>query len=80
MASFLRVVAFAVDTTFTIMKRAREEEDVDDRPAKVQRFSKLDRLSRLSEELLVRILTFIPVPSLLVCQRYNTHPIFVRIC
>ncbi|KAF1835248.1 hypothetical protein BDW02DRAFT_548708 [Decorospora gaudefroyi] len=53
------------------MKRAHEEAEDGAPPAKVQRFSKPDRLSKLSEELLVRILSFIPVPSLLVCQRIS---------
>jgi hypothetical protein len=64
------VSAFAADTTIIIMKRAYEAEEDGERPAKIQRFLKPDRLSRLSEELLVRVLSFIPVPSLLVCQRY----------
>ena len=52
------------------MKRARE--DCDGEPStKVRRVIKLDRLSKLSDELLVRILSFVPVDSLLVCQRYN---------
>lgn len=56
-------------TKVATMKRSREEESHDEHPAKVRRLSRPDRLSRLSDELLVRILSFVPVPSLLVCQR-----------
>lgn len=52
------------------MKRAHDGDDDNEPPTKVQRLLHPDRLSRLSEELLVRVLSFIPVPSLLVCQRY----------
>jgi len=52
------------------MKRAREDYDGERPAAKVRRVGKLDRLSKLSDELLVRILSFVPVTSLLVCQRY----------
>ncbi|KAF1917990.1 F-box domain-containing protein [Ampelomyces quisqualis] len=52
------------------MKRAREDCD-GEHPAKVRRVIKLDRLSKLSDELLVRILSFVPVNSLLVCQRLS---------
>jgi hypothetical protein len=52
------------------MKRAYEGDDDGEHPAKVQRLLNPDKLSKLSEELLVRILSFLPVPSLLVCQRY----------
>jgi len=51
------------------MKRAHDGDEENEPPAKVQRLLHPDRLSRLSEELLVRVLSFIPVPSLLVCQR-----------
>ncbi|KAG9195788.1 hypothetical protein G6011_00909 [Alternaria panax] len=53
------------------MKRAHEGDDDGEHPAKVQRLSHPDRLSGLSEELLVRVLSFVPVPSLLVCQRVS---------
>lgn len=52
------------------MKRVRESDDDIENPSKVRRVSRNDILSRLSDELLVRILSFIPVSSLLVCQRY----------
>ncbi|KAH6868806.1 F-box domain-containing protein [Alternaria rosae] len=53
------------------MKRAHGGDDDGEHPAKVQRLLNPDKLSRLSEELLVRILSFVPVPSLLVCQRVS---------
>ncbi|KAH7393056.1 hypothetical protein BKA66DRAFT_411651 [Pyrenochaeta sp. MPI-SDFR-AT-0127] len=53
------------------MKRAHEGQDVDENPAKVRRLLRYDRLSKLSDELLVRILSFTPVPSLLLCQRVS---------
>ena len=53
-----------------IMKRAREGNDESERPRKVIRVPAVDRLSRLSDELLVRILSFSSVPTLLTCQRY----------
>ncbi|CAN9346268.1 unnamed protein product [Alternaria sp. RS040] len=53
------------------MKRARDGEDDGEHTAKVQRLLNPDRLSKLSEELLVRVLSFVPVPSLLVCQRVS---------
>ncbi|KAF1844527.1 uncharacterized protein K460DRAFT_376191 [Cucurbitaria berberidis CBS 394.84] len=52
------------------MKRTREEDDIG-YPVKVRRLSKVDRLTRLSDELLVRILSFVPTPSLLTCQRVS---------
>ena len=56
---------------FTNMKRAYEDCDGERRPTKVRRVLNVDRLSELSDELLVRILSFVPVESLLVCQRYR---------
>lgn len=53
------------------MKRSYGDESHDQHPAKVRRLSRPDRLSRLSDELLVRILSFVPVPSLVVCQRIS---------
>ncbi|USP80548.1 uncharacterized protein yc1106_07822 [Curvularia clavata] len=53
------------------MKRAHDGDDDNERPAKAQRLLHPDRLSGLSDELLVRVLSFIPVPSLLVCQRVS---------
>jgi hypothetical protein len=56
-------------THHSVMKRSREEEDGPEHPAKVRRVSNSDRLSRLSDELLVRILSFLPVSSLVTSQR-----------
>jgi hypothetical protein len=58
------------------MKRAREDCDgyeEEHPPTKVRRAIKIDRLSKLSDELLVRILSFVPVDALLVCQRYQSE-------
>lgn len=55
------------------MKRAREDCDGELPPPKVRRVINFDRLSKLSDELLVRILSFVPVDSLLVCQRYHIN-------
>lgn len=51
------------------MKRSREVDDEVEPPAKVRRVARVDRLSKLSDELLVRILSFLPVSSLLTSQR-----------
>ncbi|KAF2016623.1 hypothetical protein BU24DRAFT_462758 [Aaosphaeria arxii CBS 175.79] len=53
------------------MKRNRDEDEVDEPPLKLRRAPADDRLSRLSDELLVRILSFVSVPTLLVCQRVS---------
>lgn len=53
------------------MKRQREEETVEDRPEKRLRVPSLDRLSPLSDELLLRILCFVPVTTLNICQRVS---------
>ncbi|KAH7089931.1 F-box domain-containing protein [Paraphoma chrysanthemicola] len=53
------------------MKRAREDCDGEQPPPKVRRVARKDRLSQLSDELLVRILSFVTVPQLLVCQRLS---------
>jgi hypothetical protein len=55
------------------MKRVREDCDGDTHPAKVRRVIKFDRLSKLSDELLLHILSFVPVDALLVCQRYHSN-------
>lgn len=51
------------------MKRAHDGDADEERLVKAPRLLHPDRLSKLSEELLVRVLSFVPVPSLLVCQR-----------
>ncbi|KAL5118828.1 hypothetical protein ACEQ8H_003331 [Pleosporales sp. CAS-2024a] len=53
------------------MKRAREDSDGQEPPKKVRRVIKSDRLSKLSDELLVHILSFVPVDALFVCQRLS---------
>jgi hypothetical protein len=50
------------------MKRAREYDGYEEHPKKVRRVRSKDRLTGLSEELLVRILSYTPVHTLLVCQ------------
>jgi hypothetical protein len=52
------------------MKRARDDGDHSDQPVKVRRVLNVDRLSKLPNELLIRILAFVPVPSLLLCERF----------
>lgn len=52
------------------MKRSREVDDGAEHPAKVRRIANIDRLSKLSDELLIRILSFLPVSGLLTSQRY----------
>jgi len=51
-------------------KRARNEGAVKEPDAKRLRASSIDRLSRLSDELILRILSYVPVSQLVVCQRY----------
>ena len=52
-------------------KRAREEDGLEDSPAsKRMRLSSVDRLSKLSDELILRVLGSLPVSQLVVCQRY----------
>ncbi|KAK5107124.1 hypothetical protein LTR62_001714 [Meristemomyces frigidus] len=61
-----------------MVKRSREDEDVEvvRRSPKRQRSITLDRLSKLSDELVLRVLSYLPVPQLTVCARlsrkYNT--------
>lgn len=65
------------------MKRAHDGEGSDEHAAKSRRLSNPDRLSRLSEELLLRILSRLPVSSLLTCQRYDFLELliaFAKIC
>ena len=52
-------------------KRVRQQDGLDDdRAAKRVRPSSPDRLSKLSDELILRVLSFLPVSQLAVCQRY----------
>lgn len=51
-------------------KRVRPEDDGDEQlPMKRIRPSSLDRLSKLSDELILRVLSYLPVAQLVVCQR-----------
>jgi hypothetical protein len=64
-------------------KRARDDEDNDGAlpPAKREKSSYPDRLSRLSDELILRVLSFLPVSQLVTCQRYvNSSPVIHYIC
>lgn len=50
-------------------KRHREDHATDERSVKRLRPSDPDRLSRLSDELLLRILSYLSVSDLVLCQR-----------
>jgi hypothetical protein len=53
-------------------KRAREgEAESNDRSSKRMKPSATDRLSKLSDELILRVLSFLPVSQLVICQRYD---------
>ena len=60
-------------------KRARDDNDDDDdaaaaafdsRTSKRVKPSPIDRLSNLSDELILRVLAYLPVSQLAVCHRY----------
>ena len=51
-------------------KRSREDQEIDDRSPKRLRPSSPDRLSHLSDELLIRTLSYLSVSDLVRCQRY----------
>ena len=51
-------------------KRSREDQEIDDRSPKRLRPSNPDRLSHLSDELLIRTLSCLSVSDLVRCQRY----------
>lgn len=56
-------------------KRCRDDEQTDSPPSKRHRggeVDRVDRLSSLSDEILLHILSFLPIPSLIVCQRYSS--------
>jgi hypothetical protein len=55
----------------------REDCDGEHPAPKLRRVAKVDRLSRLSDELLLRVLYLVPVDSLLLCQRYCGLDIFM---
>ena len=53
-----------------MVKRRREDEATETKDsAKRIKPSVVDRLSRLSDELTLRVLSFLPVAELVVCQR-----------
>jgi hypothetical protein len=52
-------------------KRVRDEDVLEDAPASKRiRPSSVDRLSKLSDELILRVLSYLPVSQLVVCERY----------
>ncbi|KAF2471292.1 F-box domain-containing protein [Lindgomyces ingoldianus] len=53
------------------MKRPRADVDSEGRPTKLIRALSVDRISRLSDELLLRILGFVPVANLTACLRVS---------
>ena len=57
--------------TLAMSKRVRAEEALEDAPpSKRARPSSVDRLSKLSDELILRVLSYLSVSQLVVCQRY----------
>ncbi|KAK1064850.1 hypothetical protein LTR74_008423 [Friedmanniomyces endolithicus] len=55
-----------------MVKRAREEADgIDESHSKRSKSSVVDRLSMLSDELILRVLSSLPVAQLVVCQRLS---------
>ncbi|TKA66494.1 hypothetical protein B0A55_09166 [Friedmanniomyces simplex] len=55
-----------------MVKRVREEDDgLDESHSKRPKPSEADRLSRLSDELTLRVLSYLPVAQLVVCQRLS---------
>ena len=58
-------------------KHAREDDVDDQRSSKQLRLEKPDRLSLLSDELLLRTLSFLSVTDLVSCQRC-AHRMFIR--
>ena len=58
-------------------KHAREDNLDDQRSSKQPRLERLDRLSLLSDELLLRTLSFLSVADLVSCQRC-AHRMFTR--
>ena len=60
------------------MKRPNEDDELEDRPNKILRVlaQPQDRLSRLSDELLLRVLSFVPITTLNICQRYEMSLVY----
>ena len=54
-----------------MLKRSRGNQEVDDHPVKRLRTCDPDRLSHLSDELLLRTLSYLSVSDLALCQRYG---------
>ena len=52
-------------------KRSHEDQATDNRTAKRLRPSDSDRLSHLSDELLLRVLSYLSDSDLVLCQRYD---------
>lgn len=50
-------------------ERALSECDVPQKRIRIHDVRSIDRFSRLSNELLLNIFSFLPVPSLNICQR-----------
>ena len=60
-----------INLAFVMSKRGFEECELNfERPAKRRRESSIDRFSRLSDELNLRILSHLTVSDLTICQRY----------
>ena len=60
-------------------KRSYAGLQTDERPAKIARPDSVDRLSLLSDELLLRILSFVPISTLSLCQRQVGLPPVLRL-
>lgn len=56
-----------------MVKRRASDALKGERDSKRLHESNPDRLSRLSQELTLRVLSFLPVPDLIVCQRLSRH-------
>lgn len=60
-----------------MVKRGTSVADEDERQTKRPRPNNPDRISALSHELILRVLSFLPVPDLIVCQRYGHLDVFL---
>ncbi|KAH0018841.1 hypothetical protein KCU80_g17469, partial [Aureobasidium melanogenum] len=56
-----------------VKRRASDALEDDERKTKRQHANNPDRLSRLSHELTLRVLSFLPVPDLIICQSVSRH-------